>query len=316
MEFAIRLNNVSKSYKSQQVLNRVSINIKKGSIYGLVGANGAGKTTIMKSILALTSIDAGKIEIFGDTIKSYRDVPYFKIGNMIEIPSFYPNLTAKENLWVICKGRGLLTENSIDKALEKVGLSAEDKKVFSHFSLGMKQRLGLANAMILNPMLLILDEPTNGLDPAGIIEIRNILSVLNKELGTTILISSHILSEIEEISDTIGAIKKGEVVVECPMSDIYNRGKKYVVIRANNITNVSILLERELGILEYEVLSNEEIKVFCEPERSWELNTMLIKKGIRVQEIICSSRTNNYLEEFYIELMGGNDDRTITSGVY
>lgn len=313
MEFAIKLDNISKSYKSQQALEGVSVNIKKGSIYGLIGANGAGKTTIMKSILALTSIDAGRIEIFGNTIKSYRDVPYFKIGNMIETPAFYPNLTAKENLQVICKGRGILKKNSIDEVLEKVGLHSEEKKIFSHFSLGMKQRLGLANAIISNPMLLILDEPTNGLDPNGIIEIRNILSTLNKELGTTILISSHILSEIEEIADTIGAIKKGKLVEECSIRDIYNRGKKYIIIRANNIKKVTILLERELGILEYEVLSDEEVKVFCELEQSWEVNEMLLKNGIRIHEIVCSNRMNNNLEEFYIQLMGGVNDRIITS---
>lgn len=316
MEFIVRLNNVSKSFKNQKVLNKVNINIKKGNIYGLIGENGAGKTTIMKAILGLTPIDEGDIEIFGKIIKNYHDIPYFKIGNMIETPSFYPNLTAKENLQVLCKTKGLLKKNSIDEILEKVGLTLENKKTFSQFSLGMKQRLGLANAMILDPMLLILDEPTNGLDPNGIIEVRKILNTINKEFGTTILISSHILSEVEEIADMIGTIQKGTLLIECPISEIYNQGKKYILIKTNNITSVLTEIEQEFGIYEYEVISNEEVKIFCDIELSGEINTTLIKKGIHIKEIISSYRVNNYLEEFYMNSIGENNDRTIKRRVY
>lgn len=312
MELAVKLENVCKSYNKQLVLDKVNINIYRGSIYGLVGANGAGKTTVMKSILGLTGIDLGTIEIFGSTVHTYRDVPFHKIGNIVETPSFYPELTAYENLQVMCKTKGIVSKKKICETLEKVGLQPDDKKVFSNFSLGMKQRLGLANAIILNPILLILDEPINGLDPEGRLEVRNILRKMNKELGTTILISSHILSEIEEICDTVGALKKGKMIEECPVNDIYNQ-KRYIMLKTNNAKNAAMIMERELGIHKYEVMPNGEIKVFFEIQRSWELNALLVRKGIHVEELRCSNRSKNSMEDFYLDLMGEKYDRVITS---
>ena len=194
--FVIETKQLTKVYGEQDVVKAVNIHVKKGRIYGLLGRNGAGKTTIMKMILGLTPITSGKVDVFGQDIKGREKQVFPRIGAIIETPGFYPNLTGTENLEIFAKLRGTVGPNAVKKALEVVGLPYKDKKLFSKYSLGMKQRLGIANAILHDPELLILDEPTNGLDPIGIAEMRNFIKELSVERGKTILISSHILSEI------------------------------------------------------------------------------------------------------------------------
>ena len=205
-DLVIRTENLTKVYGEQEAVKSVNVHVKKGRIYGLLGRNGAGKTTIMKMILGLTSITSGEVQLFGKNIRGQEKRIYPRIGAIIETPGFYPNLTGTENLEIFAKLRGTSRPDAVKNALEVVGLPYKDKKLFSKYSLGMKQRLGIANAIMHDPELLILDEPINGLDPIGIAEIRKFLQDLSKERGKTILISSHILSEIDLLADDLSLI--------------------------------------------------------------------------------------------------------------
>ena len=205
-DLVIETKGLTKVYGDQTVLNAVNLHVKRGRIYGLLGRNGAGKTTIMKTVLGLTSITSGEIEVFGQNIMKHEKELYPRIGAIIETPGFYPNLTGTENLEIFAKLRGTASSNAVEHAMNVVGLPYKDKKLFSKYSLGMKQRLGIANAILHDPELLILDEPTNGLDPIGIAEVRKFIKTMSMEQGKTILISSHILSEIALLADDVGII--------------------------------------------------------------------------------------------------------------
>ena len=219
-KYVIETKQLTKTYGEQTVVNSVNIHVKQGQIYGLLGRNGAGKTTIMKMILGLTVITSGEVDVFGQNIKGREKRVYPRIGAIIETPGFYPNLTGTENLEIFAKLRGTAAPNAVKNALEIVGLPYRDKKLFSKYSLGMKQRLGIANAILHDPELLILDEPTNGLDPSGIHEIRNLVKSLPSLYDCTVLISSHMLSEIELIADDIGILNHGRLLFEGSMNDL------------------------------------------------------------------------------------------------
>lgn len=220
MRNIVEIKEVFKTIDKEEVLSGINLQIAEGEIYGFLGPNGAGKTTLMKCMLSLSTITSGSIEIFGKNLQEHREEILSQVGSIIETPSFYENFTAKEILEIHAQYMGkTITESDIIRALRMVGLKNTTKKV-KDFSLGMKQRLGLARAFLTKPKMLILDEPINGLDPIGIQEIRNLLLSLSKEHGITILISSHILSEISQIADKIGFIKNGEMVEQVSMKEI------------------------------------------------------------------------------------------------
>lgn len=220
MRNIVEIKEVFKIIDKEGVLSGINLQIAEGEIYGFLGPNGAGKTTLMKCMLSLSTITSGRIEIFGKNLHEHREEILSQVGSIIETPSFYENFTAKEILEIHSQYMGkTITESDIIRALRMVGLKNTTKKV-KDFSLGMRQRLGLARAFLTKPKLLILDEPINGLDPIGIQEIRNLLLSLSKEHGITILISSHILSEISQIADKIGFIKNGEMVEQVSMKEI------------------------------------------------------------------------------------------------
>ena len=220
MRNIVEIKEVFKTIDKEEVLSGINLQIAEGEINGFLGPNGAGKTTLMKCMLSLSTITSGSIEIFGKNLQEHREEILSQVGSIIETPSFYENFTAKEILEIHAQYMGkTITESDIIRALRMVGLKNTTKKV-KDFSLGMRQRLGLARAFLTKPKLLILDEPINGLDPIGIQEIRNLLLSLSKEHGITILISSHILSEISQIADKIGFIKNGEMVEQVSMKEI------------------------------------------------------------------------------------------------
>ena len=220
MRNIVEIKEVFKTIDKEEILSGINLQIAEGEIYGFLGPNGAGKTTLMKCMLSLSTITSGSIEIFGKKLQEHREEILSQIGSIIESPIFYDNFTAKEILKIHAQYMGkTITESGIIRALRMVGLKNTTKKV-KDFSLGMRQRLGLARAFLTKPKLLILDEPINGLDPIGIQEIRNLLLSLSKEHGITILISSHILSEISQIADKIGFIKNGEMVEQVSMKEI------------------------------------------------------------------------------------------------
>ena len=254
VDYVIETNNLSKRYSKNLVVDSVNMHVEKGKIYGLLGKNGAGKTTTMCMLLNLTYPTDGNIFLFGKDPKMYSEV-YSKIGSIIETPGFYENLTAYENLKIISKIRGNYDHYHIISVLKMVNLDAEKSKKFKDFSLGMKQRLGIAAAIMHSPELLILDEPINGLDPFGIKEIRQLLKRLSHEFGITILISSHILSEIENIADVIGFMDDGVLIEEIARDDLYGRLDKHVEFEVSDPNRASDIF-RQL-----ELKQNEDFTV-------------------------------------------------------
>lgn len=300
-KFIVKTTALSKRYNDQPVVKDVSMTIPKGKIYGLLGRNGAGKTTIMKILLGLASASSGEVRLFGQAPDKYPEV-YSRIGNIIETPSFYPYLSGPENLSVFSKLKGQVQKNSVAKALELVDLSHAEHKRFANYSLGMKQRLGIANALMNDPELLILDEPTNGLDPIGIVEIRKLLKELTEIQGKTILISSHQLSEIEQIADIIGILHEGELLEECDMNQIAQHNQRFISITVSDSHQATRLLEENLQLTNYKVDESNTIKIFDLTYEPQEINLLFGKSGIEVSSLFIGSGN---LEEHFREITGG-----------
>ena len=305
MSYILRTNSLIKAFDNEEVVSNVSMNIKKGEIYGFLGPNGAGKTTIMKMITNLIKPTSGEIEIFGEKLTDTSYEVLKRMGAIIEYPVFYDKLTGRENLELHLEYMGYYDTKAIDNSLELVNLKNIDKKAVKDFSLGMKQRLAIARAISTKPELLILDEPINGLDPMGIKEIRDLLKMLCKEYGITILISSHILAEIEQIADTIGVINKGRLMEEVSMDSIRNRNTEYIEILTKDCKKASYILVNELNISNFRVEDNLLIKIYdlSLPENS--ISKALILGNVSIDGII---KKNNSLEDYFLNLTnnGGN----------
>ena len=294
--------NITKKYGEQLAVDNVNITIKKGDIYGFIGQNGAGKTTLIRLITGLIHKSGGEIELLGANEENELNKARTMVGSLIETPSFYTNMTARENLEVSRLVRNIPGKKCIDEVLELVGLKDVEKKKVKNFSLGMRQRLGIANALMGNPKLLILDEPINGLDPMGIVEIRELLKKINKEKDMTILISSHILSELSELATTYGIISNGKLIEEITAKQLSEKCRQYIDLRVDDTARAVILLERELGISDYEVLEDSNIKVFSNLDNVGEINSLLSRSGIIVESI---SVKGENLEEYFMNKVGG-----------
>lgn len=298
----IKTNQLTKRYGKQTVVNKVNLHVKKGSIYGLLGRNGAGKTTIMKMILGLTPITSGSAEVFGQNVIRNEKKLYPRIGAIIENPGFYPNLTGTENLEIFAKLRGTPSPNAVKNALEIVGLPYKNKKTFAKYSLGMKQRLGIANAILHDPELLILDEPTNGLDPIGIAQVRDFIKKLSVQHGKTILISSHILSEISLLADHIGIIDRGILLEESSMSELEKRNSKYILLQVSDIPKTMLILERQFNVKDYSVQAEQSIRIYDTSINMGRINKALVIEDITV---ISSAICNDTLEDYFRKITGG-----------
>lgn len=294
--------NITKKYGEQLAVDNVNMTIKKGDIYGFIGQNGAGKTTLIRLITGLIHKSGGEIELLGVNEENELNKARTMVGSLIESPSFYTNMTARENLEVSRLVRNIPGKKCIDEVLELVGLKDVEKKKVKNFSLGMRQRLGIANALMGNPKLLILDEPINGLDPMGIVEIRELLKKINKEKDMTILISSHILSELSELATTYGIISNGKLIEEITAKQLSKKCRQYIDLKVDNTARAVILLERELGISDYEVLEDSNIKVFSNLDNVGEVNSLLSRSGIIVESI---SVKGENLEEYFMNKVGG-----------
>lgn len=301
-EVILKTYNITKKYGNQVAVNNVNMTIRKGEIYGFIGQNGAGKTTLIRLITGLIHKTGGEIELLGATGENELNKSRTMVGSLIETPSFYTNMTARENLEVSRLVRDIPGKKCIDEVLELVGLKDVEKKKVKNFSLGMRQRLGIANAIMGNPKLLILDEPINGLDPMGIVEIRELLKKINKEKDMTILISSHILSELSELATTYGIISNGKLIEEITAEELAEKCRQYIDLKVDDTSRAVTLLERELGISDYEVLEDKKIKVFSNLENVGEVNSILSKSGVIVQSI---SIKGENLEEYFMNKIGG-----------
>ena len=289
----LKIENLSKSYDKNLVLKNINLEIEEGSIFGLIGPNGAGKSTLMKSILGLVKKDSGSISLYGKEINAKNQKETNKnLGSLIENPSFYDHLTAYDNLDLICDMKNIKKDN-IDKVLKDVGLFTSKNKKARDFSLGMKQRLGIAIALIGNPKFLILDEPINGLDPYGIEEMRDLFKNIVKNSNTSILISSHILDEIEKISTHIGILKNGTLTYTGSLRDYRDLHPPVIVLKTSDNLKASKLLELPQGNIldDYLVLGN----------KSEEEVAKIIKILVNTVDIYRVEKRKESLEKLFIQ---------------
>ena len=296
MEYIIETEGLTKRYGKRLCVNNISIHIAKGDIYGFIGRNGAGKTTAMRLILGLARPTSGKIKLFNsDDLNAQRK----KIGSLIEATGLYKRCSALENMkrFSILYGGD---DKEIEELLSFVGLNGVGNKKVGQFSLGMKQRLGIAIALLGNPEVLILDEPVNGLDPAGIKEVRDLLLKLNKEKNVTIMISSHLLDELAKITTKYGIINNGVLVEEIDAQKLMERCKNNIVISCDRLQEAKELLESELKLTNISIV-NDKLHIVDEIESTDEINTLLVKNDFKVHEITINK---NSFEDYFIERLG------------
>ena len=296
MEYIIETEGLTKRYSKRLCVNNISIHIAKGDIYGFIGRNGAGKTKVMRLILGLARPTSGKIKLFNsDDLNAQRK----KIGSLIEAPGLYKRCSALENMkrFSILYGGD---DKEIEELLSFVGLNGVGNKKVGQFSLGMKQRLGIAIALLGNPEVLILDEPVNGLDPAGIKEVRDLLLKLNKEKNVTIMISSHLLDELAKITTKYGIINNGVLVEEIDAQKLMERCKNNIVISCDRLQEAKELLESELKLTNISIV-NDKLHIVDEIESTDEINTLLVKNDFKVHEITINK---NSFEDYFIERLG------------
>lgn len=302
-EIVLRTNGISKRYGKVYSLEEVSVVVKRGQIYGLIGLNGAGKTTFMRAVTGLISLNAGSLELFGESGEKALQQGRRRIGQFIESPALYPDMTADQNLEIQRLIAGVPGRESVNSVLKTVGLEDACKKKTKDFSLGMKQRLAIAMALITNPEFLILDEPANGLDPKGIIEVRELIRRLAKERGLTLLVSSHLLDELAQVATHYGIIHKGRLVKQISAAELAQESRQYVKIVTDEMPQAVALLTQSFGVADYKVMSKTELRVFEQIEKVGEMNALLVKNGVTVLGLFAAEQK---LEEYFVGLTGGN----------
>mgnify|MGYP000912972624 FL=1 len=298
----IETRGLTKRYGDQVSVSNLDLHVLKGRIYGLLGRNGAGKTTTMKMLLGLTAPTSGTVSLFGQPLKGNETRILPRIGSLIESPGFYPNLTGTENLQIFARLRGLKSPNYIKSALELVNLPYRDKKRYAQYSLGMKQRLAIALAVMHDPELLILDEPINGLDPIGIAEVRDFIRALCEERGKTILISSHILSEIALLADDIGIIDHGVLLEEESLVELEQKNGKVLRFTVSNATVAAQLLQKEMGVRDVAVENGRELTV-----RDLRLDTgAAVRRFVEAGLVVSDAHLyEDTLEDYFKRITGG-----------
>ncbi|MDD3049103.1 MAG: ATP-binding cassette domain-containing protein [Bacilli bacterium] len=300
IENIIECNQLSKIYKKQRALDALNLNIAKGEIFGLIGQNGAGKSTMMKLLAGLIHPSEGNFRLFG---KDPDEDPYVyrRIGTLIEQPDLYGNMTGIESMRIKALAMGCNDETKLIELMNICGLKVNLKKKVKSYSLGMKQRLGLALSMIGDPELLILDEPVNGLDPQGINDIRKAILRLNHERNVTILLSSHILEELSKIATSYGIIKDGILIQQMSREELDNSCKDYCLLKTEDVKKASIILEEKCGLNDFKVINSNCIHIFEKIETSM-INEILVKNNVHVSEIMMHKQN---LEEYFLNITGG-----------
>lgn len=303
MEYVLKTQNLTKIYGKNKVVNAVNMHVKKGDIYGFIGKNGAGKTTFMRMVSGLAAPSDGSLELFESTeVETQRK----RIGILIEDPGMYPNMTASQNMEIVRRNFGITDKNVVNEMLEFVGLGDVGNKKVKNFSMGMKQRLGIAISLVRNPDFLILDEPINGLDPSGIKEIRDLLLKLNKEKQITILISSHILGELSKLANRYGIIQNGVLIEEFDAEELEERCKRCQKIKVNDVSLASRILEEKLAITNYDVLENKEIRIFEKIDEAAVINRALMEGGAELYESYLAGQD---LEGYFMDLLDAPQGR-------
>lgn len=300
--YMIETKNLTKQYGTQRSVSGLNIHIAKGTIYGLLGRNGAGKTTTMKMLLGLTHPTSGEVRLWGRPLQGNEKNLLPRIGSLIESPGFYPNLTATENLRIFATLRGVPNRRAVKDALDLTGLPYQDKKLFSQYSLGMKQRLAIALAIMHDPELLILDEPMNGLDPIGIAEIRLFLRQLCVENGKTILISSHILSEVSLLADDIGIIDNGVLLEEGRLAELEQKNSKYIHFIVSDTAQAAKIFEQSFHEKQFLIQDDHNIRLYNLDLPTAKIIGVFIENGLKVSE---AHTCEDNLEEHFKRITGG-----------
>lgn len=302
MDYCIFSQNVQKNYLSKKALDNVDIHIPSNSIYGLIGQNGAGKSTLLKAIMNLITIDNGTICVFNNP-DGMEKKELNRTGSLIEYPYFYEDLSGKDNLLIHSKYMGYYNTKRIDDVLEEVDIASDSGKKVKEYSMGMRQRLAIARAILIKPDLLILDEPINALDPDGIKKMRELFIHLNKELGTTIVISSHILSEMDCLASHIGIMNNGKLIQEKQLSEIHKENKERIVINVDNLSKATMLLE-EKGIQDFKIFDNGQLSIFDMNYDTSFFSDLFVKNHLKLYQITSIRKT---LEEYFFEVLEGKE---------
>ncbi len=300
MEYCVSGKNIDKTYGSKKVLNSVDIHVPMNGIYGLIGPNGAGKSTLLKCIMNLIPIDSGNIQVF-DNPAGMGKHELNRTGSLIEYPYFYDDLTGKENLLIHSKYMGYYDKKRIDEVLNEVDLARDAEKKTANYSMGMRQRLAIARAILVKPELLILDEPINALDPDGIKKMRELFILLNEKLNTTIIISSHILSEMEYLASDIGIMSNGKIIEEKPLKEIHKENKDKIIARVDDLSKAAIILE-ERGVQDFKIMSDGQIHIFDLTYDTSCFAELFVQNGLKLYQIDIVKKT---LEEYFFEVAGG-----------
>ena len=299
----ITMTNITKRFKKAEVVKDFSLDVKKGSITGLIGPDGAGKTTIMKILAGLMFQTSGELSFYGS--RDDLDLNRRRMSFMIEAPIVDYNMTAYENLNYVRYVRGYPDKKRIDEVLDIVDLKDTGRKKALKFSLGMRQRLGIAMALLTKPEVLVLDEPVNGLDPEGIVEVRHILQKLSEDQGVTILISSHLLSELSELCTDFSIINKGQLVENLSLEELHNRCRSHIVLRTNNTEKTAAVLEDKLSIGSYKVLQSGDIEIYEQLDAVERISKTVTDSGCIITKLYESGQS---LEDYYLEKVGGSHE--------
>lgn len=301
MSYILQTSRLTKTIGGKELVKDVDIHVKKGEIYGFLGPNGAGKTTVMKMIMNLWKPTQGTVELFGKPLTPHSYEVLRRVGSIIEFPVFYEHMTGYENLQMHCEYMGYYQHGSAAKVLEALDLAEAARKPVKNYSLGMKERLGIARAVLCKPELLILDEPTNGLDPAGMKQIRELLRKLCTEQGTTVLVSSHILSEIESMADTVGIIHQGRMRKEIGLKEIEEMSLAYMELTVQNPERAAYVLADQLRLTNFKVLDGGMIRIYDNCVTMEE-----VAKALALGEVAVTSlgRKAETLEDYFLKMTG------------
>ena len=299
MSYILQTSHLSKTIDGKQLVTDVNIHVKKGEVYGFLGPNGAGKTTVMKMLTNLWKPTSGTVALFGKALEKTSYEVLKRMGSIIEFPTFYDHMSGKDNLQLHCEYMGYYNKGSVEEALQMLGLSDAADKPAGSYSLGMKQRLGIARAILCKPELVILDEPTNGLDPAGMKQIRDLFRMLCTEYGMTLMISSHLLPEIESIADTVGVIHHGKMMKEISMKEIAETNTAYIELAVEDTKKAAYVFSEKMQLSNFKIVNDSGIRIYEQGVTTQKISRELMANDVEIASI---SQHTETLEDYFLKI--------------
>lgn len=299
MSYILQTNHLGKTINGKELVTDVNIHVKKGEIYGFLGPNGAGKTTVMKMITNLWKPTSGTAVLFGKPLEAASYEVLKRMGSIIEFPTFYEHMSGRDNLQLHCEYMGYYNKGSVEEALDMLGLTDAADKPVKRYSLGMKQRLGIARAILCKPELVILDEPTNGLDPAGMKQIRDLFKMLSTEYGMTFMISSHLLSEIENIADTVGVIHHGKMMKEISMKEMAETNTAFIELIVEDTKKAAYVLADKLKLSNFKIADDSKIRIYEQGITVQKVSKELMLNDVEISSINQHTET---LEDYFLKM--------------